>query len=67
MLIVHFAVSAEELHSWNRKTFCRTSVIDRQQPYALTAVGRFPLVNSQLFVPIPLYAAFPIELQQTLI
>ena len=65
-LIVRFASGVEELHLLNQKTFCRISVTGRQQPFALSGVDRFPLVNSQLFVPILLCVASPIELQQTL-
>ena len=63
MLIVHCALSVEELHLLNRKTFYRISVTVPQQPLVLTAAACFPLVNFQLFVLVLLSAASPIELQ----
>jgi len=60
-LIVHCALSVVALHLLNQKTFCRTSVAAPQQLCARIAIVHFPIVNFQLFVPVPLSVASPIE------
>ena len=63
MLIVHSALSVEELHLLIRKTFWRKSVAVPQQLFFLIAVARSLLAISQLFVLILLSVVSPIELQ----
>ena len=63
MLIVHSALSVEELHLLIRKTFWRKSVAAPQQLFFLIAVVHFPLAISQLFVLVLPSVVSPIELQ----